>query len=340
MPRRAHVVSLSSALAFQAVATVMLFVWLYGWQTIDLVEWRSLTAAPFSVTLEPSQQFLYGSPFAHLLGAYYQRQGIGVVESFVIVHAAGLILLAYAAARVLISRCGVDQLAAGVLVIAASPLLLTILSWIGKTDDFLLAFYLLLLVARSPLTRAILCALMVLCHRELAVTMLIAHALVRAEGVALAGGAAAGLAISFLYTNVLLDAAPATRLDYLLEHARVVLSGAVRHPLVHFAAALGPFWIFVLRPSALTIRRTAVLGMAAVVAAMTLDFTRIFVLASAPLVIQLTEEIVAEIRDHGGIVLLGSRLPVSVLGILAFAQLHLAGDRLSWIRGFSWTITQ
>ena len=328
------------ALAVQAVITVLVFVWLYGWQTIDLVEWRSLTAAPFSVTLEPSQQFLYGSPFAPLLGAYYQRQGIGVDESFVIVHAAGLLLLAYAATRVLMTRCGVDQLAAGVLVIAASPLLLTIVSWIGKNDGFLLAFYLLLLLARSPLTRAILCALMVLCHRELAVAMLMAHALVRAEGLALAGGAAAGLAISFFYTNVLLDAAPASRLDFMMGHAGSLAASVARHPIAHFVSALGPFWIFVLRPSALTIRRVAVLGLAAAVAGMTLDFTRIFVLATAPLVIQLTEELVAEVREHGGIAVLGSRLPVSALGILAFAQVQLAGDRLSWIRGFSWTISQ
>jgi hypothetical protein len=53
----------------------------------------------------------------------------------------------------------------------------------------------------------------------------------------------------------------------------------------------------------------------------------------------LTEELVDEVRDHGGIALLGSRWPVSALGLLAFAQLQLAGDRLSWIRGFSWSIT-
>jgi hypothetical protein len=328
-----------SALAGQAAITVLVFVWLYGWQTIDLVEWRTLTAAPFSVTLDPSQQFLYGSPFTYLLGAYYQRQGIGVVESFVIVQAAGFLLLAYAAARGLITRCGVEQVATGVLLIAASPLLLTMVSWIGKNDSYLLAFYLFVLLARSTLTRAILCSAMVLCHRELAVAMLMAHALVRAEGGAVAGGAAIGLAISYLYTNVLLDAAPATRLDYMLAHARGLMTVVARHPVAHFVAALGPFWIFVLRPSALTMRRIAVLGLAAAVAGMTLDFTRIFVLVSAPLVIQLTEELIDEVREYGGIALLGSRWPVSALGILAFAQLQLAGDRLSWIRGFSWSIT-
>ncbi len=327
-------------LAIQAVLTVPLFVWLYGWQVVDLVEWRTVTAAPFSLSLDPSRQFLYGSPFTHLLGAYYQRQGLGVGESFLVVHVFGLALLSYAAFRALTTRLGSDYWAAGALVIAGSPLLLTIVSWIGKDDSFLLAFYLLLLMSRSPLTRAILGALMVACHRELATAMLLAHMLVRSWSVSVAAGAAGGLALSYAYTNALLDAAPLTRFDYMLEHARGLLSGVAARPLTHFVAALGPFWLYVLRPSSLTVRRAAVLVVAAVLASMTLDFTRVFVLASAPLLIELTEQLVTEAREHGGIALLGRRWPVGVLGMLAFAQLQLAGDRLSWMRGISWVITQ
>jgi len=319
---------------------VPVFLWLYGWQSIDLVEWRTLTAAPFTLSLDPSQQFLYGSPFTHLLGAYYQRQGLGVGESFIVVHGLGLLLLAYAVFRALTTRCGADYWGAGALVIAGSPLLLTIVSWIGKDDSFLLAFYLLLLMSRSSLTRAMLGALMVICHRELATAMLVGHLLLRAEGLAIAVGVAAGLVLSFIYTNALLDTAPLTRVDYMLAHARGLLAGVITRPVAHFAAALGPFWLYVLRPSSLTIRRVAVLAMAALLASMTLDFTRVFVLASAPLLIDLTEQLVAEARDHGGIAVFGYRWPVGALGLLAFAQVQLAGDRLSWIRGFSWVITR
>ncbi len=328
-----------TAAHLQAVLTVPAFVWLYGWQVIDQVEWRTLTAAPFSLVLEPSRQFLYGSPFAHLLGAYYQRQGLGVGDSFLLVHGLGLVLLAYAAFRALTMRLATDQWAAGALVIAASPLLLTIISWIGKDDSFLLAFYLLLLTSPSPLTRALLCVLIVACHRELGMAVLVAHVLVRAEVVAIAAGAAAGVAVSYIYTNALLDAAPLTRLDYILTHARGLLSSVAARPLVHFVTALGPFWLFVLRPSSLTLRRVAVLGMSAALASVTLDFTRVFVLACAPLLIELTEQLVDEQREHGGISLFGWRWPVGALGLLAFVQLQLAGDRLSWIRGFSWVIT-
>lgn len=329
-----------SATGIQVLVTVPLVVWLYGWQLIDVVEWRTLTAAPFTLALDPARQFLYGSVFSRLLGAYYQRQGLGVSDSFIVVHGLGLLLLSYAMFRALTMRLGKAHWGAGALVIAGSPLLLTIVSWIGKDDSFLVAFYLLLLTSRSPLTRAILCMLMVSCHRELGVAMLMAHMLVQVEGAAVAAGAAGGLALSYLYTNALLDTPPLTRIDYMLEHARGLVAGVVARPLAHFIAALGPFWLYVLRPSSLTVRRVAVLGMAAVLASMTLDFTRVFVLAATPLLIELTEQQVAEVREHGGITLLGRRWSVGVLGILAFAQLQLAGDRLSWIRGFSWVITR
>ena len=329
-----------NAAAVQAMVTLPAFLWLYGWQRIDLVEWRTLTAAPFTLALDPSQQFLYGSPFAHILGAYYQRQGLDVDASFVVVHGLGFLLLAYAAFRALVARCGADQWGAGALVMAASPLLLTIVSWIGKDDGFLLAFYLLMLVSPSAVSRAILCASMIVCHRELGVVMLLAHVVLRGEGVAVAAGAAIGLALSYLYTNVLMDVAPQTRLDYMMQHARSMIGGVIAHPFAHFIAALGPFWLYVLRPSSLTISRIAVLGIGAALASMTLDFTRIFVLATTPLLIVMTEELVVESREHGRITLLGLQVPVAVLGLLAFAQVQLAGDRLGSMQGWAWTLTR
>jgi len=329
----------SRASALQALVTVPLFVWLYGWQRIDLVEWRTLTAAPFTLALEPSRQFFYGSPFTHLLGAYYQRQGITLGPSFVLVFGSGLLLLVYAVCRALVERCGTDGWGDAALIFCTSPLLLILVSWIGKDDAFLLAFYVLMLLSRFPTTRVILCALMILCHRELGAAMLLAHVLVSGEGMAVAAGAAAGLGLSFFYTNSLLDVAPQTRLDFMIGHASGLLASVLAHPFVHFIAALGPFWLYVLQPRSLNVRRIAVLAMAAVLASMSLDFTRIFVLVSAPLAIALTEEIVKEVREHGGVAILGARMPVAALGLLAFAQLQLAGDRLSWWRDFTWVIS-
>lgn len=317
-----------------------LFVWLYGWQTVDLVEWRILTAAPFTLQLDPAQQFLYGSPLGYMLGAYYQRQGIGVAESFVIVHGIGLVLAAYAVVRVLKERCGTEFLGAAVLVLAASPLLLTITSWIGKDDTFLLAFYLLALASRSSLTRVVLCVAMVMCHRELALIMIAGHVLVRRDGAAVIAGAIAGVIMSVIYTNVLLSAAPMTRLSYMLLHARGLIAKVAADPLIHLVAALGPFWLFVLRRPSLQVSRMLVLLMAAGVASMTLDFTRVFVLAATPLLIVLTEEIIAEVRETGGVWLLGRRWSIVTLGWLALVQVQLAGDRLSSLRGLVWTVAR
>lgn len=327
------------AAVVQAVLTVPIVLALYGWQTVDLVEWRALTAAPFALNLDQSRQFLYGSPFTYLLGSYYQHQGLGFSESFIVVHGIGLALLAFAVVHALRVRCGSDYWAAGGLVLAVSPLLLIVVTWIGKADTFLVAFYLLLVGARSPLTRAALSVLMVLCHRELAVAMLAAHVLLRRDGVAVMAGALAGLALSFMYTNVFLDGVPpVTRFDYVREHARGTVMRVLAHPVLHFVAALGPFWVFVLRPSAMTVARVLVLAMAATLASMTVDFTRIFVLAATPLLIVLTEDLIAELRETGGIWLLGRRWPVATLGCLAFTQVQLAGDRLSFVRGLAWTV--
>ena len=322
----------------QFAVSLPLFVWLYGWHTVDVVEWRTLSAAPFEVSLEPSRQFLYASPFTFLLGSYYQHQGLGFRDSFIVVHAIGLALLAVAAVRALRVRCGSEYWGAAALLLAASPLLLITVSWIGKDDAFLLAFYFLMIASGSPPTRVCLAVLMVLCHRELAVAMLVIHVLVRRDGAAPIVGTLAGVAISFFYTHVLLSEPPATRIDYAVAHARALAARAVAHPAIHFLAALGPFWLYVLRPAALTRPRLIALLTAAALAAITLDFTRIFVLAATPLLMVLTEELIAELRETGGIWLVGRRWPIGTLGFLVFAQLQLAGDRLSSLRGLVWTV--
>lgn len=326
--------------AWQAVLTVPVFVLLYGWRAIDLSEWRTITAAPFDVGLEPAQQFLYGSPLTFLLGAFYQRQGLGFNDAFVVVHGVGFILLAYAVYAALRKLCSDEYWSAGALILAASPLLLVAVTWIGKSDTYLVAFYLLLVCSSSRLTQAALCVLMMACHREIAFAMLLGHTLIRGANTALLGGVAAGAAASFLYTYGLLRVVPASRWDYLIVHARTVAASTAAHPFAHAIATLGPFWLYAFRPSMLAVRRLTVLAMAGVLAAFTLDFTRVFVLVAFPLILQLTEELVTEVRHSGAIRVLGYPLPVGVLGLLAFLQIQIAGDRLLWIRNLAWTLAR
>lgn len=315
-------------------------VWLYGWRTIDTVEWRTITAAPLSVTLDPGQQFLYGSPFIFLLGAYYQRQGLDFVTAFVVVHGLGLVFFGYALFRCLTQLCSTTGRAAGAIVLAGSPLLFVVLTWVGKSDTYLLAFYLLLVTTRSRLTMAILCVLMVGCHRELALAMLAAHVLLRGSVAAVALGAAIGTAGTFAYTHLLLTSVPSSRFDFVLAHVRDVVRGVIAHPVVHVAATLGPFWIYLCRPAAFTVARVVVLGMAAVLACVAYDFTRVFIIAATPLLLVLTEEVVAELREMGSVRLFGRRVGLGALSLLAVLQLQVMGAKVLWVRGFEWTLAR
>ena len=314
-------------------------VWLYGWRTIDTVEWRTITAAPFAVSLDPSQQFLYGSPFTFLLGSYYQHHGLTFDAAFIVVHGIGLIFFGWALFRCLTVLCSAAGAAAGAIVLAGSPLLFVVLTWIGKSDTYLLAFYLLLVSTRSPLTQAMLAVLMIACHRELAVVMLLAHVILHGHAKGIAAGAVAGLAASFMFTFFLLEAVPASRLDFMLANAGDLIGSVAAHPLTYLLAALGPFWLYVARPSALTASRVVVLLMAAVLAAVTFDFTRVFVIVATPLLLVLTREVVDELRD-GGVLFWGRRVGLGVLTWLAFAQIQVAGAKVLWIRGVEWMLTR
>jgi hypothetical protein len=294
-------------------------VWLYGWRTIDTVEWRTITAAPFAVSLDPSQQFLYGSPFTFLLGWYYERQGLTFDASFVVVHGLGLVFFGSTLFHCLTVLCSARGRAAGVIVLAGSPLLFVVLTWIGKSDPFLLGFYLLLVCSKSPLTQALLAMSMIACHRELAAAILVAHAILHGPSRAIAAGGLAGLAGSFVFTFFLLRAAA--------------------HPLTYLVASLGPFWLYVARPSALTARRTVVLAMAASLAAVTFDFTRVFIIVSTPLLLVLTREVVDELRN-GGVLFWGRRVGLGALALLAFAQIQVAGAKVLWVRGVEWMLTR
>jgi len=326
--------------AVQAALMLPALVWLYGWRTIDTVEWRTITAAPFSVTLDPGQQFLYGSPFIFLVGSYYQRQGLDFVAAFIVVHGLGLACFGYALFRCLTLLCSTSGRAAGVIVLAGSPLLFVVLTWVGKSDTYLLAFYLLLVTTRSRLTMAILSVLMIACHRELALAMLTAHVLLRGSVAPIAIGAAIGIAGTLAYTRVLLTSVPASRLDFLMAHAREVVRGVIAHPAIHVAATLGPFWIYLCRPAAFTVARVAVLGMAAVLACFAYDFTRVFIIAATPLLLVLTEDVVAELRECGGVRLFGRPVGLGALSLLAVLQLQVMGAKVLWVRGFEWTLAR
>jgi hypothetical protein len=52
------------------------------------------------------------------------------------------------------------------------PLLFVMLSWIGKSDAYLLAFYFMFTLTESRISHIVLSALMILCHAEMGAVVL------------------------------------------------------------------------------------------------------------------------------------------------------------------------
>ena len=73
------------------------------------------------------------------------------------------------------------------------------------------------------------------------------------------------------------------------------------HPILHIAATLGPFWIYGATRLFTNPLRAALFALALALAVMSYDFTRIFVIVSTPMLLQITREVVADnARDGGG----------------------------------------
>jgi hypothetical protein len=199
---------------------VAAFAGLYGLQTNGEAEFRTISAAPFVVNLPAQDQYLYGSPFTFLLGSYYQHHGLDYAWAFFTVNALGLAAFFSSLYALMVRQFQSESRGAAALVFFSSPLLFVLLSWIGKSDAYLLAFYFLFRLTGSGFTQLLLCALMTVCHRELAVVVLLVHLCLdpgRWRPAAL--GLLAGEAAVYLYTHALLSSVPASRAGFVVDHA-------------------------------------------------------------------------------------------------------------------------
>jgi hypothetical protein len=313
---------------------VALFVALYGFTITDANEYRAISANPFVLSLGPEYQFLYTSPLTFFLGSYYQHHGVEQWTSFLIVAGLGLLLFALAVRAWRTSRFAPEDRAAATTILLSSPLLFVIVFWVGKSDVYLLAFFLLLVASESGLTRSILATLMVCCHRELGAAVLIAYLCLdtqpwRSVGAGLLVGELALLA----YTQHLLPAPPQSRAEYWLAHRTELFAFLLAHPIWHLVGTLGPFWLLLAWRRRITIREAGVLLGALALAAFAIDFTRIFVIAAAPVLLAVTTDVVAALRRDGGLRLGRARVPAYALWLLMLVQVQLAGPKVFWVRG-------
>ena len=313
---------------------IAVFVAAYGIRTNDEIEFRTTSAAPFGMNLPPDHQFLYGSPFTFFVGSYYLHHGLDDRASYFVVHLLGVALLCVSLRKALARGLDDEGLRLATIVTSSSPLLFVVLSWIGKSDAYLLAFFFLLTLTESAATQAVLCVLMVLCHRELGAAVLAAYLLLgRGSWRPIVLGLALGETALVAYTQLLLSSAPESRAAYAVSHAAIFWNAFWSHPFLHLFASFGPFWVYVVTRKRLTPASAVIVVAALALSIVSQDFTRVFVIVSTPLLLEITREAVADFRQHGGIAIGRRRLGMHVLWPLMFVQVQLAGAKLLWARG-------
>jgi hypothetical protein len=312
---------------------IALFAWAYGLRTSGEAEFRTISAAPFVMNLPPQDQYLYSSPFTFFLGSYYQHHGLDYAWAFFVVNALGLAAFFVSLYR-LLATDGFGDRSAAALVLFTSPLLFVMLSWIGKSDAYLLAFFFMFTLTESRVSHMVLSALMILCHAEMGAGVLcVDWCLTRRRGAAMAIGLIAGEAAVYAYTHFMLSPMPASRATYALDHLPALWSIFWSHPILHIAATLGPFWIYGATRLFTNPLRAALFALALALAVMSYDFTRIFVIVSAPMLLQITREVVADNARDGGVRVGPWRIGVCALWPIMFLQFQCAGVRLLFAQG-------
>jgi hypothetical protein len=316
---------------WQAIA---LFAVVYGFRTTDVAEFRAISAGPFQLNLLPEFQFLYGSPLTFFVGSYYQHHGLDHVAAFFVVYSLGIVFFFWSLRRVLVHRFGDERFRPAVIVLLSSPLLLIVLSFVGKSDTYLLAFLFLLMTTESAATQVMLSVLIVLCHREMGAAALCTYLCLKPRLWRTIGpGVALGQVLILLYTRGLMSAPPELRIAYFLAHASDLWRIFLEHPFLHLAGSFGPFWIYVLTRKRFTPAAAVAFFAALALSIAVYDFTRVFIVLSAPLLLEITGDVLDEVRQHGGIGVGRYCVSVQALWPLMFIQAQIAGGKLLWAQG-------
>jgi hypothetical protein len=302
-----------------------------GVRFADFSSLGELHARPFDPLADPRDRYLHASLInifvGHALGAVSPRR-MYVLYLGATALALGLILLyGHRAVR------DPDERWAFFRFLALSPLIHVLAFWVGKSDAFLVGAYFLLLLTEQPVVVGALALGMTLAHLEQATVVLAVHALLHrrrpAALVPLLAGWLAGVGVHQVYLAQL-GMAGAPRVAWLGERLEYLARNNLVRPYVMLALSFSWFWIPVLayftRPRE---RRVPLLAAGCfLVAALAIDFTRVFTLISLPLTVHVARGLA---RDGGG----GPLAPrLGALTVLAFLQMELAIGRV-WDNGWA-----
>jgi len=306
---------------------LLAFLIVNGVHGTDAHDFAILAARPFALHPDVERQFMHSSPLTFLIGAPLARL-VGVDAAFPMVSAAGFLLVAFALTRFLRRFPAREAETIGI-VLLSSPLLLVLTRWIGKSDPFLVAFYLLLAAdPRSPLTKGALATAIVLCHREIGTIVLGVHlVLFRRDAVPVLAGLAAGHAALLAYLFELLPAPPRSRAQFAEGRALELLEALSMNPIVHIAFALNWFWIFLAIHLGRSRERVTAVALLIVFVAATVafDFTRVMAVCALPIIV------------HVAVRLAPDAPPLLASGpfpLLFLAQFQIEGA--GWVHDWSW----
>jgi hypothetical protein len=299
---------------------IPLFLALYGYGSIDRTDFARLSASPLELHVIPGRQFLHSSPLTFFLG-YPLTKTIGNNLSFAIVMAGGWACFVLALGWFAKVRYGSRRNDA-MLMLFATPLLIVLSQFLGKSDPYLVAALLGLAAAASGPVQVLLACVVVLCHLEMGLMILGSAMFLRIVPwrTALVGGAIGALLV-LGYQHYLLPAVPQSRAGIGMELLEESLDSVLSTPVTHLVLTFGPFWLCVLMARPSDWRWRMVLAATAAVSVITLDFTRVFVLVGLPMIIAVIDKAIrdAEAGDH-------DPRPAGWLGVLplcAFVQAHL-----------------
>jgi hypothetical protein len=304
------------------ILVIPLFLCLYGYGSIDVSEFRVLSAAPLDLHPIANRQFLQSSPLIFFLG-YPLTSAIGATWSFAIVTLGGLAFFAFSLRRFVMVRyrTGPGQ-ADAMLMFLATPLLIVLSQYLGKSDPYMVGFLLLLLASSQPVVQVILAGLVVLSHLEIGLLVLGSGMFLRLVPFRTATlGGLAGASLILGYHYYLLPSPPQSRAGLAVELLAEAVGAVMNTPVHHLVLTFGPFWVCVLTARRMGWRWFAVLSATVLAAVTTLDFTRTFILIGLPLTVAIVDALVPR-----STVASADYVPprwVQVLPLFAFFQAHL-----------------
>ena len=149
------------------------FFLVYGWQGRDFTDFEILASKPFNLYPLIERQFLHSSPFTFFLGAVFIKI-FGTYLSYYFIGSMGIIFFITIFIYFIKFRYK-EYFNNACILMFMSPILLIIFKWFGKSDAFLIGFFFLLVLANSDIFKSFLSVLMVFCHRDIALLILLQY---------------------------------------------------------------------------------------------------------------------------------------------------------------------